>query len=416
VLTPDAAARQALGARLEQAVADGAFPAARVRVTSLVFGPPIPSPVAFRVTGPDRDVLRDIAARVRDVVAAEPSARHAYLSSGERAPNVRLAFDQDRLRLIGLTPTDAQRQVAALLSGVPVTQVREDIRSVDVVARALERGNLDDLDSLTLTTSDGRAVPLAGIARLVPDWEDPVLRRRSRNAYIEVRADVADGHQPPDVTAAILPQLEPIRASLPPGYEIVTGGTVEESAKANDALVAVAPVMLLLMLLVIMAQVRNFSLMWMTLLTAPLGVIGAAPTLLSSPNRSALSRSSGYRLAGILMRNTLILIEQIKVERAAGRAPREAVVEATVTRARPVLLTALAAMLAFVPLTFSSFWGPLAYVLIGGTAAGTILTLLFLPALHALWFRIGAPERKAGTGVRGGLRSLAWPRLRRASS
>jgi multidrug efflux pump subunit AcrB len=349
---------------------------------------------------------------------AEPALRGVNLDSGERAPTLRLRFDLDRLRLIGLTPQDAGVQLQSLLSGAPVTQLREGIRTVDVVAQAVanERRNLADVDSLTLTTSDGRSIPLAQVARLVPSAEEPVLNRRSRTAHITVRADVVEGVQPPDATAAVLPRLEAIKASLPADYRIETSGSVEESAKANAALAAIFPTMIVLMLTVIMLQVRSFGIMFMTFLTAPLGLIGAAPTLLLFGQPFGFNAILGLiGLAGILMRNTLILVEQIRTERAAGLDDYHAVIEATVRRSRPVMLTALAAVLAFTPLTLSSFWGPLAYVLIGGTLVGTVLTLLFLPALYALWFRVGGSStRSVQTGRRTSLTQWLQGRIRGA--
>jgi multidrug efflux pump subunit AcrB len=418
VMTADAEARARLRAKMEAKMAAGAFPEARVRVTQLLFGPPVPYPVAFRVMGPDRAELRRIADRVRAAMEAEPALRGVNLDSGERAPTLRLRFDLDRLRLIGLTPQDAGVQLQSLLSGAPVTQLREGIRTVDVVAQAVanERRNLADVDSLTLTTSDGRSIPLAQVARLVPSAEEPVLNRRSRTAHITVRADVVEGVQPPDATAAVLPRLEAIKASLPADYRIETSGSVEESAKANAALAAIFPTMIVLMLTVIMLQVRSFGIMFMTFLTAPLGLIGAAPTLLLFGQPFGFNAILGLiGLAGILMRNTLILVEQIRTERAAGLDDYHAVIEATVRRSRPVMLTALAAVLAFTPLTLSSFWGPLAYVLIGGTLVGTVLTLLFLPALYALWFRVGGSStRSVQTGRRTSLTQWLQGRIRGA--
>jgi multidrug efflux pump subunit AcrB len=399
VMTADAEARDRLRDKIKARIAAGGFPEARVRVTQLLFGPPVPFPVAFRVMGPDRAELRVIAERVRAAMEQEPSLRDVNLDSGERAPSLRLRFDLDRLRLIGLTPQDAGLQLQSLLSGASVTQVREDIRTVEVLARAVsaERRNLDDLDSMTLTTSDGRSVPLAQVARLVPSAEEPVLNRRSRVPYIAVRADVAEGVQPPDGTAAVLPRIDEIAANLPAGYNIQTAGSVEESGKANVALAAIFPIMIVLMLTVIMLQVRSFGIMFMVFLTAPLGLIGAAPTLLLFGQPFGFNAILGLiGLAGILMRNTLILVEQIRTERAAGLSDHQAIVEATVRRSRPVLLTAAAAIFAFVPLTLSSFWGPLAYVLIGGTLVGTVLTLLFLPSLYALWFKVPAHRSLSG--------------------
>jgi multidrug efflux pump subunit AcrB len=415
VMTDDASARRQLAERMERIVATGVFPEARVRVTWLAFGPPVPFPVNFRIVGPERNTLRQIADQVRTVMEAEPKVKGVDMDAGERAPAVRLVFDADRLRLLGLTRQDAATQTQTLLSGATVTQVREGIRTVDVVARATgaQRSALSDLDSITLTNADGRSVPLAQVARLMPTFEEPVLRRRSREPYITVRGDVVPGVQAPEATAAILPKLEAIKAGLPPGYRIDTGGSVEESEKANGALAALFPVMILLMLAVIMAQVRSFKLMTLVFVTAPLGLIGAVPALLLFGQPFGFVAILGLiGLGGILMRNTLILVEQIKTELAGGLDPYHAIIEATVHRSRAVLLTALAAVLAFAPLTLSSFWGPLAYVLIGGTTVGTVLTLLVLPALYALWFGVNdpaktAPERKILWFPRLGLR----PRL-----
>jgi multidrug efflux pump subunit AcrB len=341
---------------------------------------------------------------------AAPELRGVHLEWGERAVVERLVFDQARLRLIGLTPQDAANQLQTLLSGVTVTQMREDLRTVDVVARAVdgERTALSRLGDLTLTTRDGRSVPLTQVAQLVPASEEPVLKRRNRELYISVRADVAPGVQPPDATAAVLPLLEPIKAAAPAGVRIDTGGSVEESGKANAALASIFPVMIILMLAVIMAQVRSFGAMFLVFLTAPLGLVGAAPTLLLFNQPFGFNAILGLiGLAGILMRNTLILVDQIRHDREHGMSAYDAVVESTVRRARPVVLTALAAVFAFVPLTFSSFWGPLAYTLIGGVLVGTALTLLFLPALYAVWFRIGAADPRPGAKWR-----IAWPTAR----
>ncbi|MCE3289912.1 MAG: acrB/AcrD/AcrF family protein [Caulobacter sp.] len=225
------------------------------------------------------------------------------------------------------------------------------------------------------------------MASLVTEWEDPILLRRDRQPTITVRADIRQGVQPPVVTAAILPKLAALKASLPPGYAIATAGTVEEAGKANAALAPIFPVMVLLMLTVIMLQTRSFRMTGLVFATAPLGLIGAAPALALMGMPFGFNAILGLiGLAGILMRNTLILVDQIEAERLRGLDQLDAVVEATVRRARPVLLTALAAVLAFLPLTLSSFWGTLAVVLIGGTLVGTALTLFFLPALYALWF------------------------------
>ena len=388
------AARDALKIKLRSLIAQGAFPEARVRVTQFVFGPPVTFPVLFRVMGPDVNELRRIADDTRAIMAENPNLRDVHLDWGERTPSQRLVLDQDRLRLLGLTPQETGLQLQAILNGVPTTQMRDGIRSVDVVVRApgSERHSLENIENISLTTRDGRSIPLSQIAHFESRMEDGLLKRYNRESFIAVQGDVVDGVQPPDVTAQILPNLEKLKAALPTGYRIETGGSVEESKKADTALGLLFPPMILLMLIFIMLQVRSFATMFMVFATAPLGLVGAVPTLLIFHQPFGFNAILGLiGLAGIIMRNTLILVDQIHHDKAAGLSDYDAVVESTVRRARPVVLTAVAAMLAFIPLTFSSFWGQLAYVLIGGVGVGTILTLLFLPALYAIWFKVKHP-------------------------
>ncbi len=391
VLTDDQAAREALKLRLRQAVADGLAPEARVRATQLVFGPPSPFPVAFRVMGPNADTLRDIAAEVRAVMQASPQMRTVNTDWGERVPNLRFSLDQDRLQSLGLTSSDVAQQLQFLLSGIPITEVREDIRSVQVAARSAGGTRLDParIGDFTLVGATGERIPLSQVGAVEVQMEDPILRRRDRTPTITVRGDIAEGLQPPDVSTAVWQDLQPIIAKLPAGYRIELAGSIEESGKANSALLPVFPIMIALTLITIIFQVRSISAMTMVFATAPLGLIGVVPTLLLFNQPFGINALVGLiALAGILMRNTLILIGQIHDNEKAGLAPFDAVVEATVQRARPVILTALAAILAFIPLTQSVFWGTLAYTLIGGTFAGTVLTLVFLPAMYSIWFRI----------------------------
>ncbi len=396
VRTPDEEARDALKERLRRAVADGLAPAARVRVTQLVFGPPSPYPVAFRVSGPDVGKARAIAEQVRAIMVGDPMMRTVNTDWGERVPTLHFVLDQDRLRAIGLTSGDVGEQLQFLLSGVTVSQARENIRTVDVVVRSAGDTRLDParIGDFTLAAANGQRVPISQIGKLETRMEDPILLRRDRVPTITVRGDIANGLQPPDVSTALHKKLRPIIDTLPSGYRIDVGGSIEEASKANAALAPVFPIMLLLMMIVIILQVRSFSAMTIVLLTAPLGLIGVVPTLLVTGQPFGFNAILGLiSLAGILMRNTLILIGQIHENEAHGRTPYEAVVEATVQRSRPVILTALAAVLAFVPLTHSVFWGAMAFTLIGGTLVGTILTLVFLPALYALWYRIKADEQ-----------------------
>lgn len=397
VLTRSEHERDALKQRLRETVADGLAPEAQVRVTQLVFGPYSPYPVAYRVTGPDPDVLRQLATRVKALMQASPMMRTVNTDWGSRVPVIHFALNQDRLQAMGLTPADAARQLQFLLSGAPVTAIREDIRSVEVTGRAAGEVRLDpaQLGALTLAGAGGQRIPLSQVGETEVRMEDPLLRRRDRMPTITVRGDIAEGLQPPDVSAAITRELQPVIASLPPGYHIEQAGAIEESGKATQAMLPLFPIMIALTLLIIIVQVRSMSAMIMVFMTAPLGLVGVVPTLLLFQQPFGINALVGLiALSGILMRNTLILIGQIHHNEQEGLSPFRAIVEATVQRARPVLLTALAAILAFIPLTHSVFWGTLAYTLIGGTFGGTIITLVFLPAMYAIWFRIRPDDEK----------------------
>jgi multidrug efflux pump subunit AcrB len=347
--------------------------------------------VAFRVMGPDPDKLRDMAAQVLAVMQASALMRTVNSDWGERVPALRFSLDQDRLQTIGLTSSDMAQQLQFFLSGIPITDVREDIRSVQVIARSAGDARLDPskIADFTLVGTAGQRIPLSQIGTVEIRMEDPILHRRDRMPTITVRGDIAGGLQPPDVSTAVWKELQPIIAQLPAGYRIEQGGSIEESGKANRALAPLFPIMIALTLITIIFQVRSISVMTMVFATAPLGLIGVIPTLLLFQQPFGINALVGLiALSGILMRNTLILIGQIRENEKDGLAPVDAVVEATVQRSRPVILTALAAMLAFIPLTQSVFWGTLAYTLIGGTFGGTVLTLVFLPALYAIWFKI----------------------------
>ncbi|WP_042702714.1 efflux RND transporter permease subunit [Azospirillum sp. B506] len=391
VLTPDAEAREALKHRLRQTVAQGLVPEAYVRVTQLVFGPYTPFPVEFRVMGPDPAQLYSISEKALAIMRSVPDVRQANRDWGNRTPVLRFTPDQDRLNLIGLSPAEVGQQLQFLLTGIAVTQVREDIRNVPIVARSAGGERLDParLADFSLTSRNGQQIPLDQIGHADIRLEEPLMKRRDRTSVITIRSDYNEATQPPEVSKQIMTALQPLIASLPAGYRIEMGGSIEEAVKANTALGKVFPVMIAAMLVFIMLQVRSFSMMAMVLLTAPLGVVGVVPMLLAFNQPFGFNAILGLiGLAGILMRNTLILTEQIKENQAAGLDDYHAVIEATVQRTRPVILTALAAVLAFIPLTHSVFWGSMAYTLIGGTAVGTVLILLFLPALYAAWFRI----------------------------
>ncbi|MBD0903458.1 efflux RND transporter permease subunit [Klebsiella grimontii] len=397
VLTDNPEAREALKFRLREAVAGGLTPEARVRVTQLVFGPYSPYPVAYRVMGPDPATLREIADKVEKVMQASPMMRTVNTDWGPRVPALHFTLNQDRLQAVGLTSNAAAQQLQFLLSGIPITSVREDIRSVQVMGRAAGDIRLDPakIAGFTLVGAAGQRIPLSQIGEVEVQMEEPVMRRRDRIPTITVRGDIAENLQPPDVSTAITKALQPVIDTLPDGYRIEQAGSIEESGKATKAMVPLFPIMIAMTLLIIILQVRSMAAMVMVFLTAPLGLIGVVPTLLLFNQPFGINTLVGLiALSGILMRNTLILIGQIHHNEQEGLAPFHAVVEATVQRARPVLLTAMAAILAFIPLTHSVFWGTLAYTLIGGTFGGTIITLVFLPAMYAIWFKIRPDTQK----------------------
>jgi multidrug efflux pump len=395
VVTKDLAARERVKARLEAAVANGALAQARVRVDRFTFGPPVGFPVQFRVVGSDPLKVRAIAEEVRKVMAANPKIVDPHLDWNEQVKSIRLEVDQDRARALGLTPQDVAQTLQTLLSGFTITQYREGIEHINVVARAVpaERLELDRLPGLTITTRNGVAVPLSQIARLNYEYEEPILWRRNRDTVLTVRGDIVDGVQAPDVSNAVAPRLQAIKDALPDGYRIETGGSIEESVKANGALVAVFPIMAIAMLALLMIQLQSFSRLALVFVTAPLGLIGATGALLVSNRPFGFVALLGLiALAGMIMRNTVILVDQIDRDIAAGHARHQAIIDATVRRARPVVLTALAAILGMVPLARSIFWGPMAITIMGGLLVATILTLLVVPALYALWFRVRQQE------------------------
>jgi multidrug efflux pump len=395
IVTKDVEARERVKVRLEKALADGALPAARTRVDRFIFGPPVGYPVQFRVIGPDPLKVREIADDVRQVMKQNPKLIDPHPDWGEEVKSIRLEVDQDRARALGLTPQDIAQTLQTLLSGLTVTQYREGIESIDVVARAIsaERLDLDRLPSLTIATRNGVAVPLSQIARLKYTYEEPILWRRNRDLVLTVRADIVDGVQAPDASNEVLPKLQNIKDSLPYGYRIETGGAIEESAKANASLAAVFPVMAVAMLAILMIQLQSFSRLALVFATAPLGIVGATGALLISNRPFGFVALLGIiALAGMIMRNAVILVDQIEHDIAAGHGRYRAIIDATVRRARPVVLTALAAILGMIPLARSVFWGPMAIAIMGGLFVATILTLLVVPALYALWFRVQIDE------------------------
>lgn len=390
VMTKDMEARERLRARLIASV-DQQFPEAWVRLSRLELGPPVGFPVQFRVVGADTQKVRAIARDVERVVASNPKVRDVQLDWNDPVRALKVDLDQDKARALGLAPADVALVTQTVMNGATLSQLREREDLIDIVARAVpsERLDLDRLKDINLFTRQGTVVPLSQVARVRAELEEPVLWRRNRDMAITVRADVKDGEQAVSVTQEIRPLLKDIEAKLPAGYRIDVGGAVEESDKANKALAAVAPVMIVTVLLILMLQLQSFSRMAMVVLTAPLGLIGVVLALLVAQAPLGFVAILGViALSGMIMRNSVILIDQIQAEMDAGADPWTAVVEAAVHRTRPVVLTATATVLAMIPLSRSVFWGPMAIAIMGGLTVATFLTIFFLPALYAAWFKI----------------------------
>jgi multidrug efflux pump subunit AcrB len=400
VMTKDMKARERLRSRL-MASADEQFPEVWARVSRLELGPPVGYPVQFRVVGADTQKVRAIAREVEKVMASSPKVRDVQLDWNDPVRTMKVELDQDKARALGLAPADVSLVTQTVMNGATLSQLREHEDLIDIVARAVpeERLNLDTLKDINLYTRQGTVVPLSQVARVKYELEEPVLWRRSRDMAITVRADVNDGEQAVSVTQEIRPLLKDIEARLPTGYRIDVGGAVEESDKANKALAAVAPVMIVTILLILMLQLQGFSSMTMVFLTAPLGLVGVVPALLITRAPLGFVAILGIiALSGMIMRNAVILIDQVRSEMEQGLDAWKAVVEAAVHRTRPVALTAAATVLAMIPLTRSVFWGPMAIAIMGGLTVATLLTIFFVPALYAAWFRVErAGPAPAGT-------------------
>jgi multidrug efflux pump len=398
ILTRDVKARERVKARLEKAIAEGSLVAARVRVDRFNFGPPVGFPVQFRAVGPDPMQVRQIAYQVRDKMLKNPDSVSPHLDWNEMMPSIRLVIDQNRARAFGLDSTAIAQTLQTLVSGVTVTTLREDTETVSVVARAIKEERLDPLklQDFTLTSPGGVPVPLSQVARLENTHEEPILWRRNRDMSITVRSDVRDGVQPPTVTMAVWKELEEIRKALPYGYRLEIGGAIEESEKANASIFKLFPIMIMLMLTLLMFQLQSFSKLLLVFLSAPLGLIGASLALnLSGMPFGFVALLGLIALAGMDMRNSVILVDQVQHDMDRGLTLRDAIIESVVRRARPVILTAMTAILAMIPLSRSAFWGPMAVTVMGGLFVATFLTLLYLPALYAFWFRKRIAKEKA---------------------
>jgi len=398
VLPKNLAEREALRQRLPELLA-GEFPEVRARVKLLPNGPPLAYPVQFRVVGEDAQQVRQWADRAKAVLYAHPQMRGVNDNWNEAIKVLRLDIDQDKARALGVSSQAMAQASRTVLSGSTVGQYREGERLIDIVLRQPldERSQLTDLAQGYLPTASGRSVPMTQVAKVNFGWEPGVLWREGRRYAVTVQGDVAEGVQGATVTHAVWPQMQALQAQMPPGYRIEIAGAVEESSKGQGSIAAGVPPMLFIIFTLLMLQLQSFSRSVLVFLTGPLGIAGVAGALL------LLDRPFGFvallgviALMGMIMRNSVILIDQIEQDRRAGVPAWDAVVEAAVRRFRPIVLTAAAAVLAMIPLSRSVFWGPMAVAIMGGLIVATALTLLALPAMYAAWFKV---RREAGTAA-----------------
>ncbi|KWR75552.1 efflux RND transporter permease subunit [Cupriavidus sp. IDO] len=387
-------ARDALRKRVIQ-VLNTEFPQLRGRVKLLPNGPPVAYPVQFRVIGPDAAGVRRLADQVRAVMTANPNTVGVNDNWNENVKMLRLEIDQDKARALGVTTSAIARVTQTVLTGIPVGQYRDGDKLIDIMMRTPrnERDAMSDINNMLVPTSNGRVVPLTQVAHVTLKSEPGVIWRENRDFGVTVQADVVDGIQGPTVTAQINPLLDKLRAQLPPGYRITVAGAEEESGKAGASIAAQLPLCIFLIFTLLMLQLHSFSRTLMVFLTGPLGLIGAAATLLLLRAPMGFVAQLGITaLLGMIIRNSVILVDQIEQDVKVGVPVWNAIVEAAVRRFRPIVLTAAAAVLAMIPLSRSLFWGPMAVAIMGGLIVATVLTLLFLPALYAAWFRVRRPE------------------------
>ena len=370
------------------------FTMLRGRVNRLENGPPVGYPVQFRVIGNEIPVVRNLAFEVASIVRANPNVQNVHLDWNEQVKTVRLEIDQNKARVIGVSSQGLSTVLNSILAGYSITQYRERDKLIEVLARAETEERLDPgkLSELNVPTQSGKWIPLAQIAKIEYGFEEGIIWRRNRQPTVTVRADIRGDVQAPVISKQIDPKLDAVRAKLPEYYRIEMAGAIEESAKGENSIIAVMPLMLMVVLTLLMIQLQSFQKTFMVLLTAPLGLIGVAFILLTWNVPFGFVANLGViALFGMIMRNSVILVDQIEQDIKAGHPQWNAIVDATVRRFRPIVLTALAAVLAMIPLSRSNFWGPMAVAIMGGLISATILTLLFVPALYAAWFRVKKP-------------------------
>jgi multidrug efflux pump subunit AcrB len=395
------AARDRLKAQFE-AYLKRTFPGTDTLVKLLEVGPPVGRPVQYRVSGPETGKVRELAQKLAAIVRANPHLDNVVFDWMEPARVVKLEVLQDKARQLGISSADIATTLNGLFEGTSVTQVRDSIYLVNVVGRAIaqERASIDTLRDLQLVGLNGQSVPLGAVASLRYELEQPTIWRRSRLPTITLKASLADATQPKTVVDQLASRVAEFAKDLPAGYSVSIGGSVEESAKSQAPIAAVVPLMLFIMATILMIQLQSFSRLFLVFAVAPLALIGVVLALLPSGAPLGFVAILGVlALIGILVRNSVILIVQIEDLRKEGRPAWEAVVEATQNRMRPIMLTAAAASLALIPIAREIFWGPMAYAMMGGIIVGTVLTLLFLPALYVAWFRIKDPVRASAPEI-----------------
>ena len=390
LISKDLKARETLKARLPFLMAEE-FPEVRARVQLLPNGPPVEYPVQFRVMGPDPVVLRGYADLVKKAMGESPNTRGVNDNWHESIKVIRLEVDQAKARALGVTSQSIAQASRTMLAGSTIGQYQEGDKLIDIVLRQplQERSVITDIGNASLPTASGKSIPLTQIAKPVFTWEPGVLWRENRDYAITVQSDIVPTLQGATVTAELLPKLNAISAHWPAGYRIEVAGAVEQSSKGSDSIAVGVPVMLFITFTLLMLQLHSFSRALLVFLTGPLGIAGVAASLLLFDRPFGFVALLGViALMGMIQRNSVILIDQIEQDRAAGVAPWDAIVESTVRRLRPIVLTAAAAVLAMIPLSRSVFWGPMAVAIMGGLTLATLLTLLALPAMYAAWFRV----------------------------
>jgi multidrug efflux pump subunit AcrB len=402
VVTKSYEVREQVRARLEKALEQ--FPGLQPRVQPLQLGPPVDWPLQYRVMGEDVPTVRRIADRVADVLRANPDTRIVNFDWYEMSKSVLIEVDQDEARLLGVTSERLAQQLNSVLSGRAITQLRDDIYLVEVRGRAseAERGDLQSLRDLEIGVGGGRSVPLAQFAQFRYGLEESIIWRRERLPTMTVQSEVRPGVPAASVGLQLQPELDKIAASLPPGYRLEVGGMAGESAKGQASIIAVVPMMFIVMLVVLMFQLQSVQKLVIVMLTAPLGLIGVVMALLLSGKPFGFVAMLGvFALTGMIIRNSVVLIAQITDNENDGMNRWHAIIDATMHRMRPILLTAAAAILGLIPIAGSVFWGPMSYAMMGGLLVATVLTLIFLPALYAVWYRVTPPseERSAIGGT-----------------